>query len=81
MKSLTLEANSKMKTVMWKGENLLAYEGDPDDYPEVGRFLAKKILTAEQMKDMCWFPAKIQLAKFGRTRVPSDAENCFKGCF
>ncbi|XP_075244723.1 uncharacterized protein LOC142338721 [Convolutriloba macropyga] len=78
VQKLTLKPNEKKKEVIWNGFNLLEYSGDPDNYPEVGRFLARKILTLEERKSMCWFPGKRQPRQFGRLRVPEDAEFCFR---
>ena len=68
--------NPTKHEVMWKGENLLSFKGDRDNYPQVGRFLARKILTIDQRRDMCWFPGR-KLSK-SLIRVP-EAEKCFLG--
>ena len=69
--------NQTKHEVMWKGENLLSFKGDRDNYPEEGRFLARKILTNDQRRAMCWFPGR-KLSK-SRIRVPEAEEKCFLG--
>ena len=69
--------NETKHEVMGKGENLLSFKGDRDNYPEVGRFLAQKILTIDQRRDMCRFPGR-KLSK-SRIRVPEGEEKCFLG--
>ena len=76
---MALKARKTKKEIMWNVENLLSYKGDPDNYPEVGRFLARKILSSDERKIMCWFPGKAQPRHFGRIRVPKEKEDCFRG--
>ena len=69
--------NQTKHEVMWMAENLLSFKGDRDNYSEVGRFVARKILTIDQRRDMCWYPAR-KLSK-SRIRVPEAEEKCFLG--
>ena len=69
--------NQTKHEVMWKGESLLSFKGDRDNYPEGGSFLARKILTNAQRRAMCWFPVR-KLSK-SRIRVPEAEEKCVLG--
>ena len=69
--------NQTKHEVMWKSQNLLSFKGDRDNYPEVGKFLARKIWTKDQRRAMCWFPGT--KPSKSRIRVPEAEKKMFFG--
>ena len=67
------------RELLFKGQNLLSYKGSRYNYPEVGRFLARKLLTREEREAQCWFPRKTQPTNCDRTMVSSSVEEVFRG--
>ena len=63
--------------LMYKGRNLLAFDGQPCEHGRLGRFLARNILTREERENRCWFPYRA--LKEGKKRVDSEDEMYFRG--
>ena len=67
------------RTLMYKGVNLLSYEGPCDDYAAVGRFLAQSILTKEERLTTCWLGQRSNHNFADRTLASAEDEADFKG--
>ena len=67
------------KTLVYKGVNLLSYEGSSGDYAAVGRFLARSILPKEDRLNTCWFGQRSNHNFEGRRLASADDEFYFKG--
>ena len=62
---------------MYKGENLLEFDGARDDYAGFGRHLARSMLKKEERLRTCWFPQR-ELPE-GRVMASEDEQNVFRG--
>ena len=65
--------------LMYKGENLLAYDGPTDDYGAIGRFLARKMFTFDERAEFCWFGQRSNANCVGRKMASKEDEWFFKG--
>ena len=79
--AIPLDASQKRKEMMYRGHSLLAYDGDKHDYRQIGRFLAKTLLTRDEREKQCWFPSKQAPVNCDRIRVPKFKEKLFTGLF
>ena len=65
---------------MYKDQNLLGFKGSRSDYAGFGRYLARKILTDDELKLICWFPQR-KLLDNSRCAASEEDESAFKGFF
>ena len=62
---------------MYKGKDLLAFDGARDDYAGFGRFLNRCILSREERKRTCWFAQRTTVE--GRVTASEEDEKFFRG--
>ena len=67
--------------LVYKGVDLLSYDGCRHDYAAVGRFLARSIHSKEERLEFCWFVQRNNLKHCARKLASADDEKFFKGFF
>ena len=65
--------------LVYKGVDLLSYDGCHHDYAAVGKFLARSIHSIEERLKVCWFVQRNNLKHCARKLASADDEKCFKG--
>ena len=77
LKKLKKRRKFAKRQLIYKGKNLLAFDGARDDYAGFGRYLNRCILTKEERKKTCWFAQRTTIE--GRCMASEEDEKYFRG--